>query len=148
MSKTKNLTLENNLYDKVEEPKTECVCDEYNPDYQVCYKSNLLNKVFDSTEELKEAEEEFKKQNEEKLKISEQKKARAEEIKTLKQKTFDVRREARKMINDADNAYYKARAEFIRDYGSYHESYYSDGKNEVVTINDLIDSLIHYEPWF
>ena len=50
------------------------------------------------------------------------------------------------MINDADNAYYKARAEFIRDYGSYHESYYSDGKNEVVTINDLIDSL--FKPWF
>lgn len=143
MSKTKEM---------VAEPKTEnknadcCVCNESKPNYDVCYKSKLLNKVFDTTEELAEAERKYHEENDAKLKLAEQKKERAEAIKVLKQKTFEARREAQKIINEADEAYYKARAEFIKDYGSYHESYYSDGKNEVVTINDLIDSF--FKPWF
>jgi len=137
MSKTKEM---------VAEPKTECVCDEGKPDYQVCYKSNLLNKVFDSTEELKEAEAKYHEENDAKLKLAEQKKARADEIKSLKQKTFDARREAQKLIKEADDAYYKARSEFIKDYGYYHESYYSDGEKELITINDVIDSF--FKPWF
>lgn len=135
----------------VAEPKTEnkfadcCVCDE-KPSYDVCYKSKLLNKVFDSTEELKEAEKKYHEENDAKLKLAEQKKARAEEIKTLKQKALDARKAAQAMIKEADDAYYKARAKFIEDYGYYHESYYSDGKNEVITISDVIDSF--FKPWF
>ena len=104
MSKTKEM---------VAEPKTENVCGEYNPDYQVCYKSTLLNKVFDSTEELREAEAKYHEENDAKLKLAETK---------------------------------KAREKFIEDYGYYHESYYSDGKNEIVTISDVIDSF--FKPWF
>lgn len=131
----------------VAEPKTECLCkEEDKPDYQVCYKSTLLNKVFDSTEELKEAEAKYHEENDAKLKLAEEKKVRAEEIKTLKQKALDVRKSAQAMIKDADDAYYKARNKFIEDYGYYHESYYSDGKNEVVTVSDVIDSF--FKPWF
>lgn len=136
----------------VAEPKTETVshnlCNEMTDAQReaIVYHSKLLNKYYESYEDMLKEEAEFKRQNEEKQKLSEQKKARAEEIKSLKQKTFDARREAQKLISDADNAYYKARAEFIKDYGSYHESYYNDGKSEVITINDMIDSL--FKPWF
>lgn len=115
----------------------------------ICYKSKLLNKYFDSYAELQEAEKKYHEENDAKLKLAEQKKARAEEIKVLKQKTVDARREAQKLISDADDAYYKARAEFIKDYGSYHESYYSDGKSEMITVNDVLDSFFpSLKSWF
>lgn len=107
---------------------------------EFCYYSKLLNKPFDTLKELQEAEAEFHKANEEKEKLASEKKARAEEIKLLKSKTIEARKEAQKLIKEADDAYNKAVDEFIRDYGSYHESYYNDGKREVITINDVIDS--------
>ena len=125
----------------VAEPKTET-----KETYSVCYKSNLLNKYFDTKEELEQAEAKYHEENDALQKQLAEKKARAEEIKSLKQKTIEARRDAQKLIRDADEAYYKARAEFIKDYGSYHESYYSDGKTEMLTINDVIDSF--FKPWF
>lgn len=135
MSKTKEM---------VAEPETKEMTEEQLS--SVCYKSKLLNKYFDTWAELQEAERKYHEENDARQKLAEKKKLRAEEIKALKQKTIEARREAQKLINDADTAYYKARNEFIKDYGSYHESYYSDGEHEMITINDVIDTL--FKPWF
>ena len=43
-------------------------------------------------------------------------------------------------IKEADDKYYELRDKFVSDYGSYHLSYYNDGKESVVKFSDLIDS--------
>ena len=73
---------------------------------------------------------------------------------SMKNKWFDKdgniyliysRKEAQKMIKEADDKYYELRDKFISDYGSYHLSYYNDGKESVVKFSDLIDSFFK---WF
>ena len=109
------------------------------------YYSKLLNKPFDTVEELKAAEDEYNKAHDEKIKLAEEKKTRAKEIEDAYKHSMEVRKEAQKMIKEADDKYYELRDKFVSDYGSYHLSYYNDGKESVVKFSDLIDSFFK---WF
>lgn len=90
---------------------------------EVCYKSKLLNKIFDNYDELVKAEEEYEKANAEKLKQAEEKKSRLLKIREARAKTFEARKQASKLIAEADDAYAKLVNEFIKDYGYYHDTY-------------------------
>ena len=107
------------------------------------YYSEKLNKVFDTTEALESAEKDYQAKEAEKAKLTEVKKQRADEIKLAYKKTMDAREQARKIIKEADDNYYKLRDKFVEDYGSYHMSYYNDGKNERITLDDVLDSFFH-----
>lgn len=84
------------------------------------YYSDVLNKVFETEKELRQAEKTFeeKKQKEleaakeaeaKQLKLKEERESRAKEI----EEAIKTRDEAQKKVNELTNA-------FIRDYGSWH----------------------------
>jgi len=111
------------------------------------YYSKLLNKPFDTLDELKAAEEEYHKAHDEELKRAEERKQRAKAVEEAYRHSMDVRREANEAIRKADEEYYKLRNEFVKDYGSYHVSYSNKDGNEVVTVSDLFDSFFN-KLWF
>ena len=109
----------------------------------IVYRSKLLNKYFESYDEMLKAEEDFKKTNEEKIKKAEEKKARAAEIQKAKDYVIEVRKQAAKMIKDADDAYEQLRLQFIKDYGYYHESSCETDGN-VVTVGDILETFFSW----
>ena len=78
---------------------------------EVCYKSNLLDKYFDSYDELVKAEEAYEAEKAEKNKLATERKARAEEVK-----------KARADARDANKKYKELLTAFIEDYGSWHDT--------------------------
>lgn len=113
------------------------------------YYSKLLKKPFDKLEDLKTAEDEYNKAHEAELKKAEERKIRAKEIEEAYKHSMQVRKDANELIRKADEAYYKLRNDFIKDYGSYHVSYSNSNGNEVVTISDLFDSFFNFNKiWF
>ena len=109
--------------------------------------SEKLNRLYDSEEELHKAEKEAEEQESKKTALSKQKKERAEEIRKAFQKSQDVRSQAIKDIKKADSEYNQLVQDFIRDYGSYHMSYYNDNKSPSVYIStsDLLENLLDKE---
>ena len=104
---------------------------------KVCYKSTLLNKVFDNYDELVKAEEEYEKVNAEKIKEAEIKKARAKEVEDAYKEAMQIRKEYNAKIAEADKKYYELRDAFIKDYKSFHMSY-SDETGDVI-VKSLFD---------
>ena len=70
-----------------------------------CYRSTLLNKVFDKYEDLVEAEEEYEKQNAEKLRLKEERKQEAEEVSKAIEERVKAELAARKGKAEAYKAY-------------------------------------------
>lgn len=93
------------------------------------YYSEKLNKLFDSEEELDKAEDEFDSQKKEIEAKKEEKKARAKEVEDAYKATIIARKEATKIINEADKKYYDLKNTFIKDYGSFHMSFTEKDEN-------------------
>ena len=89
------------------------------------YYSDKTKKLYDTVELLNEAEMAYDEAHAAELKKAEQKKNAAEAI-----------RAARKAIVDAQNKYNELVNQFIKDYGSYHETY-RDG--DVVSLRDIFN---------
>ena len=104
------------------------------------YYSEKTNKTYDTVEALEDAEKKLEVQKAEDQKKLDEKKSRAHEVEEAYKKTISAREEARKIIKEADDAYYKLRDKFVNDYGSYHISYYNNGKDRNITVSDLLDS--------
>lgn len=115
----------------------------------VCYKSKLLNKYFDSYEELVEEETAFRKANDEKVKLAEEKKTRAKEVEDALKEYEHAKIEASKIISkasqeasllikDAEKKYFNLRDAFAKDYNGYHMTYVNDNGKETVSFSDLV----------
>lgn len=89
------------------------------------YYSDKTKKLYDSVELLNEAEMAYDEAHAAELKKAEQKKQAAEAIKA-----------ARKAVIDAQSRYNELVNQFIKDYGSYHETY-RDG--DVVSLRDIFN---------
>jgi uncharacterized damage-inducible protein DinB len=89
------------------------------------YYSDKTKKLYDSVELLNEAEMAYDEAHAAELKKAEQKKNAAEAIKA-----------ARKAVIDAQSRYNELVNQFIKDYGSYHETYH-DG--DVITLKDIFN---------
>lgn len=89
------------------------------------YYSDKTKKLYDSVELLNEAEMAYDEAHAAELKKAEQKKNAAEAIKA-----------ARKAVIDAQSRYNELVNQFIKDYGSYHETY-RDG--DVVSLRDIFN---------
>ena len=128
MSKTKEM---------VAEPKTE-------ETYSVCYKSKLLNKYFDSKEELEQAENKYHEENDAKLKLIEEKKTRAKEVEDAYLNYQKTREEAFAKISEAEKKWIELRDKFSKDYNGYHMTYINNNGKKYVTFGDLIDSFFNW----
>lgn len=128
MSKTKEM---------VAEPKTE-------ETYSVCYKSKLLNKYFDSKEELEQAENKYHEENDAKLKLIEEKKTRAKEVEDAYLNYQKAREEAFAKISEAEKKWIELRDKFSKDYNGYHMTYINNNGKKCVTFGDLIDSFFNW----
>lgn len=106
--------------------------------------SEKLSRLYDSEEELHKAEKEAEDQESAKAALSKQKKERAEAIRKAFQKSQDVRSQAIQDIKKADSEYRQLVQAFIRDYGSYHMSYYNHNNHSRVYIStsDLLENLL------
>lgn len=88
------------------------------------YYSKLTKKVYDSYDDLNEAEEEYEKAHQKEIALKEEKKNRADEI----NKAYEDMRKAINHYNELVN-------KFVKDYGSYHKTY----SNFINTPIDFLD---------
>ena len=109
-----------------------------NADFMVY--SKLLQKPFDTLEELKTAEDAYNKANEEKLRLTAEKKTRAKEVEEAYLEYQKVRKEAYKKISEAEKKWVELRDKFAKDYNGYHMTYVNNNGKECVTFSDLVDS--------
>ena len=125
----------------------------------IVYKSKLLNKYFDTWEELQKAEEEYKKANEEKLKAVEEKKTRAKEVEDayleyVKSKAVasemisKAQQEANKLIADAESKWIELRDAFAKDYNGYHMTYTNNNGKEEIKLGDVRLPVDNYSKTF
>ena len=110
----------------------------------IVYRSKLLNKYYESYEDMLKEEAEFKRQNEEKLKAQEEKKARAKEVEDAFLEYQKVKEEAYSKIAEAENKWIELRDEFAEDYHGYHMTYVNNNGKKVVTFDNLVNSSIKW----
>lgn len=110
----------------------------------IVYHSKVLNKYYESYEDMLREEAEFKRQNEVKLKAQEEKKARAEEVKAAYEGYCKAKKEAAKMVSEAEDKWLDLRAKFINDYHGYHMTYTNIDGHEEVTFGDLLDLMFKF----
>lgn len=91
------------------------------------YYSDKTKKLYETVEDLNKAEKAYDEAHALEIKKAEQKKKAADEIKTARKAMFDAQTRYNNLVN-----------QFIKDYGSYHETY-RDG--DMVTINDILNHL-------
>lgn len=76
------------------------------------YYSEKLKKVYDTVEDLQAAEVEYDKAHAAEIAKQKERKARAEEITKARKELVDAQRKYNELLN-----------KFVKDYGSYHETY-------------------------
>ena len=87
------------------------------------YYSEKTKKVYDTVKDLQTAETEFDKAHAAEIAKQKERKARADEIKAARQAVIDAQKRYNALLDS-----------FIKDYGSYHETY---------TSNDIDSHLDH-----
>jgi hypothetical protein len=103
--------------------------------------SDKTKQYYDTEAKAQEAEAIFDKKQNETSKTAEEKKAAAKEVEDAYKHMLDVDRQASKMIDDAENVYYKAREKFINKYGSFHMTYSNENGKECIAISDMLNNL-------
>lgn len=101
------------------------------------YYSKVLNKPFDTVEELEKAENEYQLEVKAKEDKVAQRKERANEVQDAYKELIETRKKAYKEISDAEDKYYTLRNKFVDDYGSYHMSYTNDNGKEVFSTDTM-----------
>ena len=110
-------------------------------DYQ--FYSKVLNKAFDSLDELKEAEKKHAEEEAEKQNLTATKKARANEVEEAYKAYQQTKEKAYKEISEAENKYLTLRDKFAKDFNGYHMTYVVDNAGKhVVTFGDLINDFL------
>ena len=113
------------------------------------YYSESLKKIFNSEDELKEAEKQEEEKLAEKKKLAETRKARAAEIEEAYKKTVEAREAAKNIIAEADKKYNELVDKFVQDFGSYHETTTTvSSDKDTVDVIDSIFNVFHNFPIF
>jgi hypothetical protein len=104
--------------------------------FDVCYKSKLLNKYFDSKDELVKAEDEYKEAHKKELIAKEERLADVKKIQDLANDYFSTLKdneEKKKALDsiatDKYNAYKTGLADFAKKHNGYHLTYTNNGGN-------------------
>lgn len=120
------------------------------------YYSKVLNKPFDTIEELKKAERGYlDAQKAKEMRLDEKKKLAHEVENSYKEyikvvertnKEFDeVKVRLNKERKDAETKYNKLKNNFIKEYGSFHMTYNKESNDVEVTSDDNIGSISMYD---
>ena len=105
--------------------------------------SEKLNKAFDTTKELYEAEKEFDKKQKEQKQLAEVKKTRAKEVEDAfndYQKTIE---RCYDEIKKKEEIYNNLKDKFAKDYGGYHMTYVNNDGKKIVTFSDVVDNFFN-----
>ena len=105
----------------------------------IVYHSKLLNKYYESYDDMLREEAEFKRQHDEELKAKEEKQHALDEIKKAYTNYVNLVDEKNKVIAEAWKNFSSLREEFIKKYGYFHMSYYDDGKTKELSLSDVVD---------
>lgn len=89
------------------------------------YYSDKTKKLYESVERLNEAEGAYDELHAAELKKAEERKIRAEEVKEARLAAIEAHKKYNELLN-----------KFVKDYGSYHETYKD---SDLITINDIFD---------
>ena len=108
------------------------------------YYSKVLNKPFDTLEELQKEEAKVLEEQKAKEKLTTEKKARAKEVEEAYLEYQKVKEQALNMIAEAEREWVLLRDKFAEDYGGYHMTYVDDNGRKLVTFGDLIDSFMKW----
>ena len=92
------------------------------------YYSEKTKKIYNTVEEIKEAEKQYDEAHAAEVKKAEERKRRADEITT-----------ARKNLQNAQKKYNELVNKFIKDYGSYHATYKDEDVNALDLFYRLFD---------
>ena len=111
------------------------------------YYRESLKRVFDTTEELEDAEKKLEEEKKEKAALAEVKKTRATEVEEAYKKTIEARKQAQELIRKADEEFEALKKKFIDDYGYFHMSFSDEGGKQIVTVNDLIEDFLGNFPF-
>lgn len=106
------------------------------------YTSEKTGKSYKTVDDLSKAEKCYDTAHASEIKKSEEKKARAQEISDAWKDVLEARKQAQDILKKADEKYDALKEAFIRDYGSYHLSYYNDGGKKEITVDDIIGDLL------
>ena len=111
---------------------------------QYGYYSKVLQKPFDTLDELKEAEYKFKLEQDEKFKAKETRAARAKEVEQAYIQYQEVKTAALNEIAKAERNWLKLRDAFVKDYHGYHLTYTDINGKKQVTFSELLDTLFTF----
>lgn len=103
--------------------------------------SEKLNKAFDTTKELYEAEKEFDKKQKEQARLTEVKKARAKEVENAFNEYQEVIKQSYDNIKKAEDKYNNLKDQFAKDYNGYHMTYINKDGKKAVTFTDVFDDV-------
>lgn len=87
------------------------------------YYSEKLKKLFDTVDELKDAEKEFEEKQLVKKQELEVKKTKAQEVEDAYKNYIQVTKDANQKVTEAYNQYLTLRNAFVKEYNSFHMSY-------------------------
>ena len=110
----------------------------------IVYRSKLLNKYFESYDEMLKAEQEFKKETEEKTKLVEEKKARAKEVEDAYLEYQKVKEDCLTKMAEAEKKWLELRDKFAEDYHGYHMTYVNHNGKKEVSFSDLLDCFFNW----
>jgi len=108
-------------------------------------------KIYNSLEECKEADKQYAEKNKAALQLKEQRIADAKKVEEAFKVIATLEDEYNKKINEAIDAYYKERNNFIKKYGSYHMTFKSENPADIrllfgdgrrINLNSMFDELI------
>lgn len=106
------------------------------------YTSEKTGKSYKTVDDLNKAEADFEDSQALESKKLDEKKTRAQEIKDAWKGVLDARKQAQDILKKADDKYDALKDAFVKDYGSYHMSYYSDDDKDEITVDDIIGDML------
>ena len=105
------------------------------------YYSKELKQLFDTVEEMKEAEFKYHQEMDEKEKVSKVKREDAKKVEDAYKHLLEVKAKAAKEIGEAEKMFHQEKKNFIEKYRSYHQTYTNVNGEECLSVSDIADAL-------
>ena len=106
------------------------------------YYSETLKKMFNSVEELDNAEKELLEQKEEEKKALAVKKEDAKEVEDAFKAYVEIKNKAYDEIKQAEKVFIEKKNAFVKKYGCYHMTYTSSGDKPLLDIKGNLDKIL------
>lgn len=120
-----------------------CTCEACTkPEYG--FYSHELKQVFDTVEDLKNAEAKHHEEVDAKAKLLEKKKSRAKEVEDAYLAYVKTKEDAYTKIAEAEKKWIELRDKFAKDYNGYHMTYTNNNGVKKITFDDIVNSFFNW----